>query len=699
VSAAETEAQMWSRLRQTVKFQPLVVLALSAICSFAVAQEPAAPPSREPSAAQMPMPLEDQLADFRHLRRANANPRTCVARLHAIGSLGTDQAVEALIKLVPKLEGVLQMAAVHAIYLANSNYANEQLHVLTGRRRADVVRRQASRDLMLAGGEHFAFLRDQRLTREKNLMIRGEILHGLIENHVANLESEILKAAKSKDSVYASAGIFGVGQLRIKPGYKYVRAAAQGEDLQLRRDGFHALGAIGGPQSFELLLKAYGQDHNMMLREEIALQLQRASELGEIQTMLDFGLTSAQPGLVRVAVEIIALAAPNFPELCHPPLFKLLDHEDSLIRGFALEGLVLANSQDVTDLLLTRLQSADAHTCSEALWALNTLKAVPQSSEMRIAGLAEHLNQDVRMQAAAALRWFPLSGSAFDVLLERLQDPSWVVRSMAAESLRFFRRKESLPGLIQLLQTERGRVFEDALASLTQLTGHDFSPQPAVGWKQFLETQYLHYELPTAEQVNATLVARAQANASDTHTIAGTTYHGLQIPPGDVVFLFDVSGSMSNRFDRDRSYYEHFSTTLNDTLANLLPQTNFNVVVFASDVRVWKSALASASADNITSAQSFLSKTSPGGGTNLHSALIAGMTSETVQNIFLLTDGEPTLGAVIAHDAIKRDFERRNRYRRIRLHTIAAGSAGASFLADLAAASGGKAVDLTGVGR
>ena len=133
-----------------------------------------------------------------------------------------------------------------------------------------------------------------------------------------------------------------------------------------------------------------------------------------------------------MAVEIIALAAPNFPELCHPPLFKLLDHEDSLIRGFALEGLVLANSQDVTDLLLTRLQSADAHTCSEALWALNTLKAVPQSSEMRIAGLAEHLNQDVRMQAAAALRWFPLSGSAFDVLLERLQDPSWVVRSMAA---------------------------------------------------------------------------------------------------------------------------------------------------------------------------------------------------------------------------------------------------------------------------
>ena len=76
---------MWSRLRQVVKFQPLVVLALSAVCSLSAAQEPAAP--------HIPIPLEDQLADFRHLRRAKANPRTCVARLNALGRLGNDQAL------------------------------------------------------------------------------------------------------------------------------------------------------------------------------------------------------------------------------------------------------------------------------------------------------------------------------------------------------------------------------------------------------------------------------------------------------------------------------------------------------------------------------------------------------------------------------------------------------------------------------
>ena len=676
---------MWSRLRQVVKFQSLVVLALSAICSLAVAQEPAAP--------QIPVPLEDQLADFRQLRRTQASLRTCVARLHAIGRLGTDQAVESLVKMVPQLDGGLQMAAVHAIYLANSNYANEQLQRLTNHRRSDAVRRQACRDLLLTGNEHRVFLRDQCLAREKNLMIRGEILRGLLLHDVPHLEAEVLKAARSKDNIYASAGILGVGKLQLPRGRKFVQAAARSEDPPLRRDAFQALGLLGGVTSMEMLLEAYADSSNLMFRETIAAALRHANDEEELKVVIAHALDSKNIELVRIATGVVALAAPRFPDFCNPPLFKLLEHEDQQVTSQALFGLVASGSEEIVATLITRLGQADPETSSDALWALQKLNAIPAQLEARIVDLAANSNSAARLQAALSLRRFPDSERAFQAVYQLLKDKEWVVRSAAAESLAAFRRVESLPGLITLIEVDHGRVRDDSLECLSLLTGEDFGPL-LDSWPLWLDNLPKDYQLPTAADANAMLEVRRQKN-NDGQSVVASSYHGIRVPEGGVVFALDISESMSERFDAHQSYYEHYSAVLGETIANLHPQTKFGVVLFSNSAKTLDLELREASSENIAASQAFLEHAQPGGGTNLHAALLTAMALEETQSVFILSDGAPTLGRLTAPEAILHELEIINRHRRIRINTIAAGSAGAEFLAELAQASGGKAVDIT----
>jgi len=662
------------------------LLALGATISPVLAQEP--------GDQQIEASLADQLAEFHRLRHDQASPESSIERLHAIGRLGTNEAVDALLELLPQLSGGQQMAAVHAISLAESDYASGQLRLLTKNRRSDAVRRQACRDLLLIGGPQFSFLRDHRLAREKNMMIRGEVLRGLIDQEVSKLDDEVLRAAKSKDPIYASAGIFGIGKLRLMRGRKYVEATAVGEDIQLRRDAFRALGELGGVLSFELLMKAHGAPRNLMFRDEIASALLHAQRPNEVKVIISLGLTSSDSELVRAATKVVGLAAAGLPRLCNEPLFELLDHPDRQVASLALQGLVQAESPEIVDALALRLSSDDPQTCSDSLWALTKLNALPSSSENLIVLLATHTDTAVRVQAAAALSCFPTSDTAWHSINKLLGDDSWSVRSTAVESATGFRRTESVKALVALIERETGRVRDDAVRALNTLTGEDFGPQ-FDSWSMWLEDLPSDYRLPSPEEAAARLKAR-NASRNDSHSLVKGTYHGLKIPPGGVVFALDISESMNDSFNDKQSFYDHYSNVLSATLGKLPPESDFSVVLFSSVENLLHTGLRPATSENIRAARDFLTNAQPGGGTNLHGALLASLGFEGAQTIFLLTDGTPTSGRITNPDAILLEVEMLNRNRRVRIHTIAAGSAGADFLAELAIANGGEAVDLTG---
>jgi HEAT repeat protein len=683
--------------------ETLVSLALSAICTLVAGPEAdamtlgvGAAQAQQPAQeeGQLSMSLEDQIGDLRHLRRSGADTRLCVARIHEIGRLGTDQAVEALIKMVRKLEGPQQMAAVHAIYLANSNYANQQLRLLAAHRRSEIVRRQACRDLLLIGEEHLFFLRDVRLLVEPNLMIRGEVLRGLLAANAPGLAEVVMKAANSQDPIYASAGVHGIGLLQLKEGAKYLEDGLESSDMQLRQDSIQALGNLGGANSYLLLLESYAAPTNLMLRGEISAALQRADDRKEVEILIKRGLRDSDPEVVQVCAEVIATAAADIPALCNPALTDLLEHTDSKVRELAMEGLVKSGADSVRDLLIKRLDSDNPRVRSDAMWALSQLGNLPIAAEPRILELTTSANTAERVQAANVLRGFPRSTPAFEAVSNMLLDEAWPVRSMAAESMLSFRRTSSLPALVELANKEQGRVREDAIHCLTQLSGEDVGPA-GESWSLWLKQRPEFYQLPSAKKAAAMLRRQKAGQHENSHSVVRNTYHGLDVPGEGVVFVLDVSGSMSSRFNDRQTYYQHFASALNETISNLPADTRFNVVLFSSSVKMWRDGLAEANADNIMSAQSFLEQTQPGGGTNLHDALMASLSFDGTQTVYLLTDGNPTIGPVTAPDAILHRLERSNRNSRIRFHTIAAGSVQASFLAELAAANGGKAVDLT----
>jgi hypothetical protein len=76
------------------------------------------------------------------------------------------------------------------------------------------------------------------------------------------------------------------------------------------------------------------------------------------------------------------------------------------------------------------------------------------------------------------------------------------------------------------------------------------------------------------------------------------------------------------------------------------------------------------------------------GGTNVYEGLAAAFEDEYVDTIYLLTDGDPSAGAITDPLALREEVERWNSVRGIRIHCISVGKA-SPLLSGIADDSGG----------
>ena len=617
-----------------------------------------------------------------------------MACLHAIGKLGSQEAVDALLRLVPKLEGPLQLAAVHGVALNGSDYAHDKLRILARDRTHPNVRRQACVDLGKGSEEDLSYLRDNRLKKEKDLRIRGEVLRNLIDQDVPKLEKIVLKAAKSKDKVYASVGVYGIGKLHLERGLRTVEDYLTSPDLSLRMESFRALSTFGGEESFHTLIAAYAHANNLALRPDIETLLESATTIPEVNVLIQNGLTHELPEVVGACANALSMAAVRQPELTAPALLKLLDHKSPRIRDYAIEGLVRAHPDEVIQVLLTQLGHDSPRTRTTAAWALSQIGNLPADLAPHLLLLVDDSRYAIRLHVATALSQFPDSKEALKACIQLLQDTQWSVRSSAVASLIIFRQTEAIGPLVDRVDAEVGRVQDDAVEALCQLTGEDFGPARNI-WRKWFEDLPEDYILPRAEVAAEKLAKRRERRAKGHDSIVTSVYHGVQVPKGGVIFVMDISGSMMEPFADGETFYQHFSNALIETIALLEEDTRFNIVLFSGGVKSWKLELMPGTKENAEEARIFLEDVRPDGPTNLYAALMTALNFEDVQTIFLLTDGDPTFGRVVLPDAILVELERANRDRKVVINTIAAGDVRAGFLAELANDNGGAAVDLT----
>ncbi len=658
----------------------LPLLLLGPLC-----QDPAA------TAADPAAELAARMAKIEALLEAEQTGRELGAALHALANLRTPEAVDALAGLIPDLNGLGRAAAIQALGMADLPEGVEELRKIASNSKQMPDREMAVR--VLAGEADVGWLR-KFFKKEKNGLVRGSVLRELLRAKVDGLEEMVLDAAKDKNGDVRTAGLIGIAELELEKGGKTATKALKDSNLAARMAACRAAGLVGGPAAYKTMVSELRKTKNKDFRDALTMGLRLATQEKEIEAILNGLAREKDEEIVSLLMSALGSAAEHAPEASTKVLIKMVSHASPVVREHAIRGLVGAKPPGVLELLAGLLEHENPVTRADAGWALAEIGGLTPAAEEKLLPLLFDLSLSVRVNAVRALAGAQ-STKAVDALARMLDDEFWSVRSAAVQSLLRLRRLSSLDPLISRMERDDTRVRDEIADALGELTGRTFGANTK-SWRHWFDALEDGYALPTEEEALRKLAA-AEAARTARPGETSTDYHGIPIPRGGVVFVLDVSGSMNELWEdtstEHLTRYDHFSRALNKAISNLPGGARFNIVVFASSPHVWRNKLVTASRENVEEAKRFLENNSAFGGTNIYAALATALTIKDAQTIYLLTDGDPTVGVTHTRAIIEK-IARLNRDLGAIIHTIAAGEASADFLADLAAANGGRSVDL-----
>jgi HEAT repeat protein len=287
----------------------------------------------------------------------------------------------------------------------------------------------------------------------------------------------------------------------------------------------------------------------------------------------------------------------------------------------------------------------------------------------------------------------------------------WRTDLALVEMLGDVRTARSIPALIAVLdrcRQDRERrslaLRERTVEVLCSLTGTRLAADDVASWRRFWEEHGAGF----------TIAPRVERRADEGATSAG--FFGIPVRGSRIAFLIDVSGSMkaalaplpqgrgtSARDDGGAmaSRLAWAKHELAGAARELPGDARFTVIPFSGQAARWNDRFVPPTPQVRAALGAMLDGLTAQGGTNLWAALDAALGlrdaryGEIVQDgpdeIFVLSDGEPSAGEVRNTAAILAAVQDANRYRRVRIHAIALGG-NASFLRQLAAGNGGTFV-------
>lgn len=302
--------------------------------------------------------------------------------------------------------------------------------------------------------------------------------------------------------------------------------------------------------------------------------------------------------------------------------------------------------------LLAALREGDVGVRAEALSALGEIREPSAFPSMVVFLSAPEPN--VREVAARALGVLGCA-RAVAYLSRALTDPVARVVESAANALAVLSSPAAVPALIDRLAAVKGQDLrlEEALEqALARITGVQLGVDADL-WRAWWRE---NKDKPPADP--------AASNAPT--TVAGPRYYGFAVRSSRVVFVVDVSRSMGWNDRLGTAQRE-----LKQAIEHLPPSTRFNVISFSDVADAWSEKLVPATPTYVKQALRFVDRLEPTNGTNIHAALRLAFKEEEADTVFFMTDGTPTVGAIIEPDQILAEMRETNRWRRVRIHTIA----------------------------
>lgn len=165
---------------------------------------------------------------------------------------------------------------------------------------------------------------------------------------------------------------------------------------------------------------------------------------------------------------------------------------------------------------------------------------------------------------------------------------------------------------------------------------------------------------------------RAQVRGASGPTVA---YFGLPLTSRHVAFLIDVSGSMSAPIGTDRKHtrLDEAKRQLGNAIEKLSEEREFNVIAYESYIHPFWKKLRKAKGKDKAEALDRVAKLAISGGTNIFDALERAFMDLGTDTIYLLTDGQPTAGAITNVEELADEIRTWNYRRQVLIHCISIG--------------------------
>jgi hypothetical protein len=261
-----------------------------------------------------------------------------------------------------------------------------------------------------------------------------------------------------------------------------------------------------------------------------------------------------------------------------------------------------------------------------------------------------------------------------------LSDKHWQVQIAAAEAVRAYRKKSSVEALVNALQKATGRAAADMMRALTDIT-EEKDLTTGEDWKNWWDAHKDKWSVPPELEEGS----YAEAEKRDPNfgkdgkyrTSSGFPIYGTEVGRSKaVIFVIDTSGSMrvegkwgesGKKTSRLNAVKEELKKVIEKQLAN---DAKFDVVTFANVVKPWKNKLVKASKGNRKSAKKFVDGLKPDGMTNTYAALKHCYDDKSVDTVYFLSDGCPTIPPM-ASEQIMSMVRGEATNRGIVIHTIA----------------------------
>lgn len=389
-------------------------------------------------------------------------------------------------------------------------------------------------------------------------------------------------------------------------------------------------------------------------------------------------------------------------------LRKMLVDKDLEVRIAAAEllGARKAQDEDTVEALQKMLEKADDELTTQV--GLAALSDILGTDSDWIGRLEAYAAGDVLLVRNAALRELARQqgAAAVDLLVHALEHPDWSTRLTAARALAELRVPAAVGALIDRLDDEEGLQLSRFLELLFELTGQPFGRNLSA-WRSWWKAEGADFEVISAKELRERREERELrrlkqvtfADSGDTEIRIewGGVFLGIKTESRRVIFIIDVSGSMNEMVpptkegEKPEPRLDFAKRELIESIDALDDDTLFNVIAFSGGVMPWLDGDLSESADLRDEAKEFVQRLGSGGGTNLYGALEAAFADPGVDTIFVLSDGEPSVGEVFDPEGIREHVQLWNEHRGVLIHCIAVGGS-FQVLEWLAEDSGGSYV-------